>query len=176
MQGTPLCTQRQKGLHPPSCQAAWARKLEGARWPCASSPTCPQLESGAGRRRTASTPRTAKGTSVGMPPPRTQSPQGTQHSLRAQPDCNSFPKGNAFSSPVQTGIDTQAVLAAPASAAVPARRRVMPARGERALPAATRLFTAQMPAWRGPWQLGTLGSCRGTACHPPATSTQEETP
>lgn len=166
-----------EGLQPPSCQAAWAGKSEGRCWPHASSPTCPQLGSGAGGRRTVSTPGTAKETSVGMPPPlHPESPGGTAESSGPTLDCNSFPKGNTFSSPVQTGTDTQAVLAAPASAAVPARRRAVPAWGKSSSPAAARLFTVRTPAWHGPRRLGTPRSCRGTACCPPATSTQEEPP
>lgn len=57
-----LCTQGQKGLQPPSCHAAWSGMTEGRCRLHASSPTCPQLRSRAGGKRTASTPRTAKGT------------------------------------------------------------------------------------------------------------------
>lgn len=71
----------------------------------------------AGSRGAASSP--TKGTSVGMPPPGSQTPcsvWGAQHSLGGPtPDGNSFPKGNPFSSPVQTGTDTPAELAAPGS-------------------------------------------------------------
>lgn len=105
-----------------------------------------------------------------------ESAGGTAQLSGPTPDCNSFPKGNAFSSPVQTGTDTQAVLAAPASAAVPARRRAVPARGESALPAAAWLFTVRTPAWRGPRQLGTPGSCGGTARQPPAPKKSPPSP
>lgn len=82
---------------PPSCHAAWGGKSEGGCRPHASSPTCPGLGSGAGSRKRASTPRTAKGTSAGMPPPCTQSPQGAQHSLRPQAQiATHFPKETHF--------------------------------------------------------------------------------
>lgn len=84
-------------LQPPSCQAAWAAKLHGRCQPHVSSPTCPQLWSGARGRRTASIPRTAKVTSVSMPLPCNQSPQGAQHCVWAQPQiATHFPKETHF--------------------------------------------------------------------------------
>lgn len=68
-------------------------------------------------------------TSVGMPP---RFPRETARPRGPAPARNSLPKGNAFSSPVQTGTDTPAKLAAPASAAVPAQRHAALAWGERA--------------------------------------------
>ena len=178
-----LCALRalpkgQKGLRPPSCQAAWAGKSEGRCRPRAGSPTRPHAkptrERSRGQEESQHPQDCKRDLSGDATPLHSESAGGTAQLSGPISDCNSFPKGNAFSSPVQTGTDTQAVLAAPVSAVVPAWRCAVPARGESALPAAAQLFTARTPAWCGPQRLETPGSCGGTARHPPATSTQEE--
>lgn len=102
-----------------------------------------------------------------------ESAGGTAQLSGPTPDCNSFPKGNAFSSPVQTGTDTQAVLAAPASAAVPARRRGARPGGERFASCRLAVYGANTSmVWAA--AAGDTGELRGHC--PPAASAQEEPP
>lgn len=173
----PLCGLSDiRGLQPSSWQAMWAGKLQGRCQPHASSPTCPQLWSGARGKRTASIPRTAKGTSVSMLLPCNQSSQGAQHSLWAQPQiATHFPKETHFPPQCKQELTRKWCWQPPPVLLCRCGDAWCPPGGKSALPAAAWLFTAWIPVWRGPWWLGTLASCGVTACHSPATSTQEET-
>lgn len=147
--------------------------MEGRYWPCAGSPTCPQAKptrEWSQRQENSRHPQNYKrdlsGDATSLHP---EPLGGRAKSSGPTPDCNSFPKGNAFSSPVQTGTDTQAVLAAPASAAVPAQSRGACPGEEHFASCRPAVYSVNNSmAWAT--VAGDTGKLRGHCPLPPATS------